>query len=182
MKKLVLILSLAAAACSEEGSPLDATSAADATAPRDAAAIDRGVSTDSGVSNPDADAPDNGFAPDAAELDATPGDTSQPDAADLDAGDPDSGVPDSGSTCGRIGTGCTVAEGCGGGNLECNDIYNVCLPVMPTCGGFAQMMCPSGQPLCLYYAGADYGPCFTLFERNCACATPRGRAALSGCP
>lgn len=177
-----MILTAVLAACSEDAgngdaatTPRpDATLAADAAPAADATAEDAATEDAAAADALVADAD----APDAIAADAEPLDSGVEDAAAEDAAT----SPDAGQTCGMIGQACDEQEGCGAGNLECNLIHNVCLPAMPHCGGFAQTMCPQATPICMYFDGADYGPCFTVFERTCACATPRGRAALVGCP
>ncbi len=100
----------------------------------------------------------------------------------MDAGEEDAGSPiDGGFNCGALGTGCSAAAVCPG-QLSCTDPPGICIPeARATCGGFAGAMCPGNYPVCIFYDGADYGPCFTPQERDCICATPEGQAAFPGC-
>lgn len=98
------------------------------------------------------------------------------DAGELaDAGGGDAGF----MGCGALGRPCSAGDECGG-NLACTN--DRCFPVMPTCGGFVMARCPNTAPVCLYFAGADYGPCFTTAERNCLCSDPTLRLLFPMCP
>lgn len=172
----------AAAACSDEASTL-ADAALDATI----------VRADAAPSRPDA----------APAADAEPADATTPDAAPLpdaeparDADPADSGVvPDAGEStpdasaapdasapsCGALASPCNDSRECGGQGLECVDPPGLCMPVMPTCGGFVMAQCPGLTPVCLYYRGADYGPCLTADQRLCICSDPVRRQYFPGC-
>ena len=87
---------------------------------------------------------------------------------------------DAGLSCGSIGNSCSSDADCAG--LSCKLPQGVCMPlVVATCGGFAGQQCPSTIPQCHYYIGADYGPCFTLFEESCVCSSA-ARSVVAGCP
>ncbi len=140
----------------------DATNAPDATTPdtgpRDAAAEDA-------MSFPDATI----FA------DASAPDTGAPDAGELDAGNP----IDAGPSCDDIGAAC---RGTCESQYECVDPPGACVPRgFLTCGGFVQQQCP-GALVCNYFAGADYGPCFTRAEQACVCAQPNASQRFQFCP
>lgn len=139
---------------------LDGSGSVDALG-TDALAVDAGAVADSG------NAEDTGAVADAGEI--------------ADAGEvADAGATDAGSMgCGALGRQCSMGVECGG-NLACTN--DRCFPVMPNCGGFAMARCPNTAPVCLYFAGADYGPCFTTAERNCLCSDPTLRLLFPMCP
>ncbi len=188
---LVLAVCAAPLACSDEAVPPggngDATTALDA-APRDAQAepTDSGdvlpdsgsAPADSGVTAPDAEPADSG---------AEPADTgvAAPDAEPADSGDAPAdagGGPN--PSCGLIGRACNAGNECGGGGgsgLDCVDPPGLCMPTMPTCGGFVQARCPGLTPVCMFYRGADYGPCLTVDQRNCICNDPNARQFFPDC-
>jgi hypothetical protein len=173
---LVLVGALCAVvACSDETSTL-ADAALDAAAPRpDAAPV------------PDAAAPDAAPPADAAAADAEPARDAAPEdtgvVADSGESTPDaSAAPDaSAPSCGALASPCTGSQECGGQGLECIDPPGLCMPVMPTCGGFVMAQCPGLTPVCLYYRGADYGPCLTADQRLCICSDPVRRQYFPGC-
>ncbi|MDQ3037817.1 MAG: hypothetical protein M3Y87_35815, partial [Myxococcota bacterium] len=88
-----------------------------------------------------------------------------------DAGPPrDSGPP---PTCSDdLGAPCGDGVDCAPG-FEC-DIGRCAPQDRENCGGFAGWTCPrtpsSPYTECLYYSGADFGPCLTPQERDCLCA------------
>ncbi|MEJ7734798.1 MAG: hypothetical protein WKG00_37115, partial [Polyangiaceae bacterium] len=84
-----------------------------------------------------------------------------------------------GGTCGVIGQSCVT--GCGV-EAQCWDgpVSEFCGPITPGCGGFAGAQCPASNPICMFYQGGDYGPCFTQEEKECVCAGD-GKANLTGC-
>ena len=115
---------------------------------------------------------------DADPIDADPIDADPIDADPLDA-EPMDAMPDAGFMCGTLGIGCTIMQDCDPGQA-CSQ--SVCIPEMrPDCGGFVGTLCPPSFPECIFYAGADFGTCFTAPEMMCVCATPEGRAAFA-CP
>ncbi|MCS6798298.1 MAG: hypothetical protein NZ898_07185 [Myxococcota bacterium] len=133
--------------------PVDAAadaSAADATA--DAATDDAGDGSTSDASRDDA-----GTVGDAGAADAR---TDAPDAASDD--------------CGDLGKPCGLAGGCTSG-YACDDFRGVCLPSgRPICGGFVGAPCPDGlYRHCRYLMHADFGPCLTAAEAECACTALR---------
>ena len=170
-------------ACAEASTTLDGSSAADArpadaalAAPdaaeaRDAVAQDATPAPDAAEGHPDAASPDA----------LTFADAASPDAAEA----PDAGAssPDAGDLCGVIGLECGPTRECGGRDpsLQCVDPPGLCMPVMPTCGGFVMMRCPNTAPHCMFYQGADYGPCLTQQQRLCVCNDPVARAHFPGC-
>ncbi len=174
--------------CSSSSGELDATSsdaglARDASGDVDALPTDRGLLLDA---LPDLDGSGSG---DALGTDALAADAGAPvDAGNaedagmvVDAGEvADAGATDAGSMgCGALGRQCSMGVECGG-NLACTS--DRCFPVMPNCGGFVMARCPNTAPVCLYFAGADYGPCFTTAERNCLCSDPTLRLLFPMCP
>jgi hypothetical protein len=83
------------------------------------------------------------------------------------------------SSCGNIGMPCT---GTCPDNLICyaDGLQPFCVPAQPPiCGGFANAMCPISEPFCLYLTGADFGPCFTSFVKQCVCLN--SPSAVFGC-
>jgi hypothetical protein len=112
--------------------------------------------------------------------DAAPEDTGVPADTGVvaDAGvAPDASVP----SCGALASPCSGSQECGGQGLECVDPPGLCMPTMPTCGGFVMAQCPGLTPVCLYYRGADYGPCLTADQRLCICSDPVRRQYFPGC-
>jgi hypothetical protein len=95
-----------------------------------------------------------------------------------DAGnDASSGGEAGASACGELGASCISL--CSGG-LACE--LGVCIPEnRPLCGGFGQAECPPLYTACVFWAGADVGPCFTNAELDCVCATAAGQESLPGC-
>lgn len=176
----------AAVACSDEASTL-ADAALDAAVARpDAAASRPDAAPARDAAAADADAPDAAPPADAAAADAEPA----RDAAPEDTGVPadtgvvaDAGVaPDaSAPSCGALASPCSGSQECGGQGLECVDPPGLCMPTMPTCGGFVMAQCPGLTPVCLYYRGADYGPCLTADQRLCICSDPARRQYFPGC-
>jgi hypothetical protein len=82
-----------------------------------------------------------------------------------------------GGACSELGTACTAT--CGAG-FQC--LGGACVPDgRPTCGGFANAMCPQEFSVCLYCSGCDYGPCLTEAERACVCGTSAGKTAFPFC-
>jgi hypothetical protein len=161
---------------------------------------DRGNTADSGAVA-DSGATDQGVADTGADLgvDSGPADTGLVDSGVFDLGLTDSGLHDSGVhdtganfpdggqadaevdagvSCGLLGTECSGGDDCGP-NLFCG-FEGICVPI-PECGGFVMASCPNTSPICLYYAGADIGPCFTQFERNCVCNNPNISRLFAGC-
>lgn len=150
--------------------------------------------TDSGLA--DLGPSDLGFTDGGGDLgvDSGAGDTGIFDSGLLDLGPRDNGVHDSGSdfpdggaadaevdagaSCGLLGTACSGSDDCGP-NLFCG-FPGICVPI-PECGGFVMASCPNTSPICLYYTGADIGPCFTQFERNCVCNNPNISRLFAGC-
>ena len=151
---------------------------------KDAAALDAVVVRDAAGPADAADPEDAGDPVDAGRIaDATtfPDAASYPDAETPDAEPADAAVIDGGFDCGGLGAACGAQMECPTG-LACNTLHMICLPDRAIdCGGFVIAMCPAAQPVCLYFTGSDYGPCFTLPERNCVCATPGGQAAFPDC-
>lgn len=139
------------------------TGVADTGNPVDSGAPDQGVS-DSGAHDGGRDL---GVEDDAAVEDGAIADASEPDAA-----------VDGGLNCGRLGMACGGADQCGGG-LFCG-FAEICVP-MDECGGFTRAQCPNTAPICMFYAGADIGPCFTALQRACICADPSTAALFVGC-
>jgi hypothetical protein len=143
--------------------------------PLDADAIDADPS-DADPSDAD---PSDAEPMDADPMDADPPDLGPPDTGAPDIGTPDTGAPDTGVGCNGYGDLCLDNSQCSAG-LSC--VQSICMPaVVPECGGFVGTPCPANLPSCLYYAGADYGACFTDTERACICAHPLASAVFA-CP
>ncbi len=109
--------------------------------------------------------------------DSGPGDTGVLDTGEvdagafdmgMDAGAVDAGETDAGMGCGLIGSACQAQNECPG--LTCEPNLGICVPI-ESCGGFANAQCPAERPICLFFRSADFGPCFTAEEADCACAT-----------
>ncbi len=115
------------------------------------------------------------------------------DASVLDAGGPtdaatdapsdagSTGADDAGGPCGTLGMAC-VGSGTCGTEYECDPTYERCVPEAgrPGCGGFAGATCETSPYLgCVFYVGADYGPCLTETEASCVCT---GARDLFVCP
>jgi hypothetical protein len=168
---LLFILSLSACEDEDAGSSSDA-SASDATIiASDAATYADAMSFADATIFPDATT-----FPDA----STNADAETADAEPADAGDPDATPADAGFNCGNLGAACGPSNECAGG-LRCVD-QGACFPDrFIDCGGFAGQQCPATHPICIFFMGADYGPCLTREERDCICAQSAGRAALGGC-
>ncbi len=126
---------------------------------------DVGTVADMGMSVPDA---------------SSPRDTGLPDAS----GPRDTGTVIDGGVegCFPLGIACTTDADCHG--LYCSPLGNICLNTTPNelCGGFVMLGCPSHRPFCMYFAGADAGPCFTAAEQRCICGDPRTRRLFPTCP
>ena len=178
--------------CADDGLDPDSGMRADvrmSSSRPDGAADDSGQATDAepmvdsgqmdAAAAQDAEPPDTGVHEDASIPDViTAMDAdSPPDASSaLDA----STFPDAALTCGSIGNSCASDTDCAG--LSCKLPQGICMPnVIETCGGFAGAQCPAVIPECHYYTGADYGPCFTAFEKNCVCSSA-ARLVVIGCP
>lgn len=183
---LVLIGALCAVvACSDETSTL-ADAGLDAAVTRlDAATRPDAAAADATAA--DATAADAAPPADAAAADAEPARDAAPEdtgvVADSGETTPDaSAAPDaSAPSCGALASPCSGSQECGGQGLECIDPPGLCMPVMPTCGGFVMAQCPGLTPVCLYYRGADYGPCLTADQRLCICSDPVRRQYFPGC-
>jgi hypothetical protein len=93
-------------------------------------------------------------------------------------GDGQGGSGGSATDCGAIGSPCTVT--CPDG-LQCQSSVGegFCAPAAPECGGFAGAMCPATHPNCLFFNGADYGPCATDAVKACICQ--HAPNAVTGC-
>jgi hypothetical protein len=97
-------------------------------------------------------------------------DSGAPDLGFDDAGEEDASEPDSGSSmCNGVGEACDGVDPCPNG-LLCGQ-EGFCVP-MADCGGFVRRQCMAPRSMCLFYAGADYGPCFNAAERACVCNNP----------
>lgn len=186
---LALVLCGAPLACSDATVP-GPSGQNDAAAIVDAAARDAQPATDVPPAPLDASEPvDSGAGqPDADPLDAQPLPDADPPADSgeviADAGEPPPDGGTSNPSCGLIGRVCSGGNECGGGGgsgLDCVDPPGLCMPIMPTCGGFVMAQCPGLTPVCLYYRGADYGPCLTVDQRNCICNDPNARQYFPGC-
>jgi hypothetical protein len=175
----VLLVLLAASIACDKSTALDALGPADAHAldasgGADASAAEDASPRSDAQSGLDALEPDLGPRADAAQ---SPDAEGLPDAVDSDAGETSDGGAEDGSTCDNIGEDCTGANKCSNG-YDC--LMGHCLP-HDTCGGFVMAQCPSSAPICDYFIGADYGPCFTRAQKACACARP-GFGTVIGCP
>jgi hypothetical protein len=100
----------------------------------------------------------------------------------VDSGSQDAEVLPDAATCGNVGKGCALTSECGSGE-ECNmdsPPGGICLPSpRPSCGGFANAMCPSSTPRCMIFRTADFGPCLTDYEVGCVCTSSAGSARFS---
>lgn len=164
---VALVLSIFGCGGSGDGDGVDAGGGADSGGgDRDAASPGEDAAT-----SRDAALPHDAAVPVDA---AVPEDSAAPtDATSTDAGTrADAAMP---PTCSDdLGAPCETTDECASG-LECQ--IGRCAPQdRDVCGGFAGWTCPrtAGSPYteCLYYDGADFGPCFTPAEAACLCARP----------
>ena len=143
----------AAAPATADASGLDAVSLEDVTASLDAGATsDVGALEDAPVATDDARASADAARPDDAWRDLCPE---------------------------GLGAVCDDTVVCSSG-FEC--MVGRCAPqARQICGGFAGARCTEpGYTQCMFFSGADFGPCLTPEERRCICDDP-GRAAGFDC-
>jgi len=159
----------------------------DGGAPVDAGPRDAGAAVDSGAAAVDAGSEDAGSqdagSQDAGTIDA--GSTST-DAGTTDArSNDDAGGGDAGplGECGTLGRSCADGRSCTAPYV-CDESRRVCVPEGRTlCGGFAGATCTDSRTFteCLFYTGADFGPCLTFAEAACVCADATRRGTFQ-CP